>query len=136
MKRVILYTRVSTQEQSMGNSLQYQKTILENHCKNNNYEIVKSYEQDHSAKNFNRPKWIELSDYCKRNMNGVDTIIFSRWDRFSVNLEEAIAQIRHFKKLGIEVNSVENPLDMSNPDNKILLSLYLMLPEIEKENGL
>ena len=133
MKKVILYTRVSTEEQSQGNSLQYQKTFLENYCKINNYEVVKYYEEDHSAKNFNRPKWIELSEYCKKNKNDIYTIIFTRWDRFSRNHDEATAQIRHFKKLGIEINSAENPLDMSNPDNKILLAMYLVMPEVEND---
>ena len=133
MKKVILYTRVSTEEQSQGNSLQYQKAFLENYCKINNYEIVKYYEEDHSAKNFNRPKWIELYEYCSKNKKEIDAIIFTRWDRFSRNHDEATAQIRNFKKLGIEINSAENPLDMSNPDNKILLAMYLVMPEVEND---
>jgi hypothetical protein len=31
------------------------------------------------------------------------------------------------------VNTVEQPLDISNPDNKILLSLYLSIPEVEND---
>ena len=37
--------------------------------------------------------------------------------------------------MGITVNTVEQPLDLSNPDNKILLSLYLSIPEVENDKN-
>jgi hypothetical protein len=41
--------------------------------------------------------------------------------------------IKELNKLGVTVNTVEQPLDISNPDNKILLSLYLTMPEVEND---
>jgi len=118
-KRAILYFRVSTEEQSQGNSLQYQLNYLQDYCRRNNYQVIKEYEEDYSAKTFKRPRWIELEEFCKKNKKNIDIILFTRWDRFSRNTEEAWSQIRKYRNLGIEINSAENPLDFSNPDTNL-----------------
>ncbi len=43
--------------------------------------------------------------------------------------------IKYLDKLGIKVESVEQPLDLSIPDNKMLLALYLTAPEIENDKN-
>ena len=47
MDKVILYTRVSSEEQSRGYSLRDQKDRLDKYCALKNYTIVKHYEEDH-----------------------------------------------------------------------------------------
>ena len=132
-KKVVLYTRVSTEEQAKGNSPQYQLSYLEDHCKRNNYEVINLFPEDFSAKTFKRPRWIELEEFCRNKKNGVELILFTRWDRFSRNFRDALNKIEYFSKLGIEINSAENPLDSSNPDNKFLLAIYLVAPEVEND---
>jgi DNA invertase Pin-like site-specific DNA recombinase len=53
--------------------------------------------------------------------------------RFSRNLYDSLTVIKELHKLGVTVNMVEQPLDISSPDNKILLSLYLTMPEVEND---
>jgi len=132
-KRAILYTRVSTDEQSKGNSPQYQLSYLRDYCNRSDYQVVKEYSEDHSAKTFKRPRWIELVDFCKKNKRDIDIILFTRWDRYSRNFREALQQIDNFNNLGIEINSAENPIDFSNPDNKFLIAFYLVAPEVEND---
>src|ERR1700741_5670625 len=36
-------------------------------------------------------------------------------------------------KLGVEVNSVEQPIDLRVPEQKMMLSIYLTTPEIEND---
>ncbi len=128
----IIYTRVSTDEQAeKGFSLRHQKQILTTYCEINKHTIAKHFEDDYSAKNFNRPEWNNLMDYAIKNKQCIDKILFTKWDRFSRNAEEALAVIRKLTDMGIEVNSIEQPLDLTNPDNKVLLSMYLILPEVE-----
>jgi site-specific DNA recombinase len=38
-------------------------------------------------------------------------------------------------KLGVKVETVEQPLDMTNPDNVVLFSLYLTLPQAENKKN-
>ena len=132
--KVIIYTRVSTDEQANnGHGRDYQMEVLKRFCKANNHEIINEYLEDHSAKNFNRPEWKKLETFVKANRKQVDKIIFTKWDRFSRNMEEALYKIRMFRNWGIEVNAVEQTLDLSNPDNKMMLSIYLVAPEIEND---
>lgn len=132
MKRIVIYTRVSTDEQAdRGNSLTNQEIVLRAHCKVKGYEVLKHFQEDYSAKTFDRPEWKELLKYVLVNKRVVDTILIMRWDRFSRNQKEAIEQIDNLRKMGIEVESVEQPLDMSIPENKLLLNIYLTIPEIE-----
>ena len=132
--RAIIYTRVSTDEQAdKGFSLRHQKMLLETYCTAKKLEIVKYYQEDYSAKNFNRPEFKKLMDFVKENKKNIDAIVFTKWDRFSRNLEESLSMIRIFRNYGIEIIAVEQPLDMSNPDNKLMLSMYLTMPEVEND---
>jgi DNA invertase Pin-like site-specific DNA recombinase len=133
-ENVIIYARVSTDEQAdNGFSLRHQTEMLEKYCEIKDYNIIKHYEEDFSAKNFNRPEWIKVESFVKANRRSIDKIIVTKWDRFSRNIEEALRIIRNFKNLGIEINAIEQPLDLSNPDNKTMLALYLVMPEVEND---
>ena len=131
---VLLYTRVSTDEQAEGNSLDYQSETLREYCKLKNYNVIAEYADDYSAKDFiHRPKMQEMMKYCKQHNKEVDMILFLKWDRYSRNLEGALENIRYFKSLNIKVNAIQNPLDLDIPENKLLLAVYLSIPEIDND---
>jgi site-specific DNA recombinase len=131
---VILYKRVSTDEQAdRGFSLQHQETMLTKYCEINHHNIIDIYTEDCSGKSFDRPEWKKIMTFIKKNRGGVDLILCNRWDRFSRNQYDALTVIKELRKYGVTVNTVEQPLDISNPDNKILLSLYLSIPEVEND---
>jgi len=96
-------------------------------------EVVKFYQEDYSAKNFDRPEFNKLMQFVKANRGNIDLILFTKWDRFSRNMEESLRVIRELKKLGVTVNSMEQSLDLSIPDNKLMLSIYLTAPEVEND---
>lgn len=134
MKNIITYSRVSTEEQKKnGFSLRSQKERLLNFARNQHYKIVMHYEEDYSAKTFDRPQWKKLKDHCKNSIEKIDMIIFTKWDRFSRNAIEAHLEIEWFKEKGIEIYSVDNPLDFDLPESKITLAVYLTLSEIEND---
>ncbi len=134
MQNVILYTRVSTDEQAdKGFSLNHQKTVLELYCKHKNYEILNHFQDDFSAKTFDRPEFKKLLTYVKANKRSIDALLFTRFDRFSRNAEESYRQIRLFREMGINVIAVEQPLDLDLPESKIILSLMLSMSEVEND---
>src|SRR5690606_26236365 len=131
---VVIYTRVSTDEQAnTGFSLSHQEEALKKYCKLKNYKILNHFQDDYSAKTVNRPEWNKLDKFVKINKKNIDLILFTKWDRFSRNAEQAHVIIRQMSSIGIEVNSMEQPLDLSNPDNKVILAMYLILPEVEND---
>jgi DNA invertase Pin-like site-specific DNA recombinase len=107
--------------------------MLTKYCEINNHNIVDIFTEDYSGKSFNRPEWIKIMSFIKKNRGKVDLILCNRWDRFSRNQYDAMTVIKELRKYGVTVNTVEQPLDISNPDNKILLSLYLSIPEVEND---
>ena len=65
MKKVLLYCRVSTDEQSEGCSLEMQERFLRAYCSNHGYQIIgEPYKDDYSAKYFDlrRPEFKKLYD--------------------------------------------------------------------------
>lgn len=135
MKNAIIYTRVSTDEQAeKGFSLRLQKEQLENYCHQKGYRIMNHFQEDYSAKNFSaRPEFQKLLRYVQSNKKKVDALLFTKWDRFSRNIEASYSMIRKFREMDIEVNSIDQPLDLTQPDSKVMLAVYLVIPEVEND---
>lgn len=131
--RVIVYKRVSTDEQAnFGYSLEYQETLLVKYCEAKNYEIVGIYTEDYSGKDFNRPEFQKIVQYVKDNPKSVDMILFTKWDRYGRNVEQAIQYKNLLLTYGVDINAVEQPLDLNNSDNILVLNIYLSLGEVER----
>ncbi|WP_408733699.1 recombinase family protein [Flavobacterium nakdongensis] len=134
MKNVILYVRVSTDEQAgRGYSLRDQEQKLLTYCQNNNLNVLHIFREDFSAKTFKRPEFKRLLDYCKKNKRDVHQMLFIKWDRFSRNTSESYQMIDVFNQLGIQINAIEQPLDLTIPEQGLMLAVYLSIPEVENQ---
>ena len=76
MKNVILYCRVSTDEQADGCSLDMQELYLRRYCTDKEYNIIDIYKEDYSAKHYDmrRPEMARLYNYCKKHKKYYATI--------------------------------------------------------------
>ncbi|WP_221433479.1 MULTISPECIES: recombinase family protein [Flavobacterium] len=129
-----LYIRVSTDEQAeKGYSQRNQEEVLRKYCSINYIEVRNVIYEDHSAKTFNRPQWNKLLLNLKREKNKCDFVLFTKWDRFSRNAGDAYQMISVLRKLGVEPQAIEQPLDLSIPENKMMLAFYLAAPEVEND---
>jgi DNA invertase Pin-like site-specific DNA recombinase len=134
MKNVILYVRVSTDEQAkLGYSLGHQELVLTKFSEIKEFKVVGIYREDFSAKNFERPEYKKLFKYCKTHRKEIDYVLVTKWDRFSRNQTDALQELKSFGELGIEVNAAEQWIDFSIPHNKMMLSIYLTIPEIDND---
>ena len=133
-KKAILYIRVSTDEQAeKGYSLADQEERLIRHCERNNFEVVKIYKEDYSAKTLQRPALTELREFAKKNKREIDFLVFVKWDRFSRNIRDSYYLIDEFRELNIETCAIEQPLDLNVPESKIMLAIYVATPEVEND---
>lgn len=134
MEKAILYTRVSTDEQAeKGYSLADQQDRLLKYCRDHNLESVAHYQEDYSAKTFDRPEFKKLLAYIKKEKGSIKYLFFHKWDRFSRNATDAFIMIRELNKLGVVPVAIEQPLDLTVPENKMMLAFYLTAPEIEND---
>jgi DNA invertase Pin-like site-specific DNA recombinase len=134
MKVADLYIRVSTDEQAdKGYSQRNQEEVLRRYCDLNSITVRKVIFEDHSAKTFNRPAWASFLKSLYRQKGQTDLVLFTKWDRFSRNAADAYQMINTLRKLGIEPQAIEQPLDLTIPENKMMLAFYLAAPEVEND---
>lgn len=132
-KRVVLYCRVSTDDQAKGGSIAHQEKEMRRYCEARGYEIVEVYKEDYSAKTFNRP---EMSKICKKYLkrkSGADMLFVLRWNRFTRDVGDGWEYIDKFRQYGVEVNAIEEHLDFSVAEAKIMLSVYLSMAEVDND---
>ncbi|MCH7408711.1 recombinase family protein [Belliella sp. DSM 111904] len=125
---------MSTDEQAdKGYSLQHQEESLRKYCLHNDIEVRKVVQEDYSAKTFRRPAWTEMLDDIKKRKMRAKLVLFTKWDRFSRNAGDAYQMISILRKLGVAPQGIEQPLDLSVPENKMMLAFYLAAPEVEND---
>lgn len=134
MKIARLYIRVSTDEQAdTGFSQRHQDEMLTRWCEINNVYVSHKHFEDHSAKNFERPEFKKMLMQIRKEKNKTDLLLFTKWDRFSRNAGDAYGMITTLNRLGVEPQAIEQPLDLSIPENKMMLAFYLAAPEVEND---
>ena len=133
-KSAILYRRVSTTDQKLfGNSLNAQQGSLKEFCIKNSMTVVKEFQEDYSAKDFDRPVANEMLHYAKKNKTKIDYLLITSWDRFSRNTFEALRVIEELKKLNITVNSIDSWVDYDDPAQIMIQLMYLGMPEVDNK---
>ncbi len=135
MKNVIIYVRVSTEDQKVhGFSLASQLELLTLYAKKKGWNIVKIFSDDYSAwKGFDRPGYNLLNKFISENKKSVDGIIFTQWSRFSREYTETAVEIKRLRSKGIEPNAIEQWIDFSIPENLYLLAMYITAPQVEND---
>lgn len=134
MQTAIIYIRVSTDEQAdKGYSLRHQEEVLRKYCELNNIRMLEVVKEDYSAKTFIRPAFQVLLKNIRNRKLKPNLLIFTKWDRFSRNAPDAYGMITTLTDLGVEPLAVEQPIDITIPENKIMLAFYLATPEVEND---
>jgi DNA invertase Pin-like site-specific DNA recombinase len=135
---VISMCRISSDEQS-NHSIPYQEETIRKYCEFKGYNIVRTYLEDYSAKNFERPEWKKMMLFILNQKNEIGTdkslwvqkIVFLRYDRFSRNFEKSLSIIGQLGRLGVEIEMVESNIEMNSPESLLTRNIMLTLPEIE-----
>ena len=134
MKVADLYIRVSTDEQAdKGYSQRDQEERLKRYCEVNSIQVRHIIFEDYSAKTFNRPAWKKFLLDLKSRKTHPHFVLFTKWDRFSRNTGDAYQMINTLRKFGVDPQAIEQPLDMTIPESKMMLAVYLAAPEVEND---
>lgn len=135
MQTATLYIRVSTDEQAVkGYSSINQEERLRRFCMSSGIKILQTVFEDYTAKTFKRPAWSDLMTGWKHNKGTrPDLLLFTRWDRFSRITADAYDMIGQLQRLGITPQAIDQLLDLSIPENKVLLAMYIVMAEVENE---
>jgi len=105
--RAAIYTRVSTDKQQDGASLDVQLDACRNYCESNGLVVVAEFRDVLSGLKTDRPQYRQAVDMAKAKT--VDKLVVWRLDRLGRDSGEYITQLRDLRKLGISVTSVTQP---------------------------
>lgn len=127
MKKAAIYTRVSTQDQSVD----MQVSDLRRYCEQRSFEVYKEYsDQGVSGTKDHRPALDQLmADARKRRFDVVACWRFDRWARSTKHLITALEEFRH---LGIDFISFQENIDTSSPLGKAVFTIVSAIAELEK----
>ncbi|WP_349989172.1 recombinase family protein, partial [Phocaeicola dorei] len=121
---VIIYYRVSSNEQTLGASLDVQEERLRKYCNQMGYNIIDNipYREDESAKTFEKRPVIQgIMNYIRKNKSRVNKLLFLQWDRYSRDIISASENLKELLKSGVEPNAIEAPLDFNSDTWPLLL---------------
>ncbi|MFH2069121.1 MAG: recombinase family protein [Candidatus Omnitrophota bacterium] len=110
----IIYTRVSSEEQVKGTSLEFQEDLCRKYCEQRNVEIAAVFrEEGETAKDLslnNRKKFLEALEFCRKNKGQIQVFVVLRVDRFARNTEDHFAVRKILLDYGTTLHSVTEPI--------------------------
>ncbi len=130
----IIYTRVSSDEQVKGTSLEFQEKLCRQYCEQQGMEVLALFrEEGESAKNLNmrnRKKFLEALEFCRKNKKNVQAFVVFRIDRFARNTEDHFAVRKILMDYGVSLYSVSEPIG-NKPAEKFIETVLAGAAEYE-----
>jgi len=125
--KVALYSRVSTQDQSVDMQL----SDLRRYCEQRGLEIYKEYcDEGVSGTKDRRPALDELmADARKLKFSA---LVVWRFDRFARSTKHLITALEEFRHLGIDFISYQENIDTSSPLGKAIFTIVSAIAELER----
>ena len=115
-KRSLLFCRVSSKEQEMGQSIDAQLQNLRSYCKRQAFSIIKEYAITESSTRGDRKKFTEMLSFVKQQKTKI-IIVADCVDRIQRSFRESIelSDLVHANK--IEIHFVRENLIISSESN-------------------
>lgn len=132
--KAVIYTRVSSDEQVKGTSLEHQEELCRKYCKEKGLEIDLVFcEEGQSAKDLslqNRKKFLEALEFCRKNKDKVQAFVVLRVDRFARNADDHFAIRKILATYGVTLHSVTEPIG-NEPVAKLLETFLAGIAEFD-----
>jgi len=128
VKRVAVYVRVSTKDQSVDMQL----NDLERYSKERDLNVFKVYQDNGvSGTKETRPALNELmNDARKRRF---DTVLVWRFDRFARSTKHLVTALYEFRNLGIDFISYQENIDTSSPLGEAIFTIISAMSKLERD---
>ena len=135
LNTVVVYTRVSSAEQTSNMSLPYQRELIDKYVKNNGL-IVAGYFGGtfESAKTDGRKEFQRMLKFVKDGKGKISQILVSSTDRFSRTGGEAIKIAKDLRdKFGVVINAISQPTDVYNPTGEFQQNIQLLFSQYDND---
>ena len=134
-KRCLLYSRVSTEIQVDGYSLDAQKNGLKRFAEREKMTVVDMYEDaGKSGKSIEgRPAFKKLLSDVENGLD-VDYVLVYKLSRFGRNAADILNSLALLQTYDVNLICIEEGIDSSQTSGKLLISVLSAVAEIEREN--
>lgn len=134
-KRCLLYSRVSTEIQVDGYSLDAQKNGLKRFAEREEMTVVDMYEDaGKSGKSIEgRPAFKKLLSDVENGLD-VDYVLVYKLSRFGRNTADILNSLALLQTYDVNLICIEEGIDSSQTSGKLLISVLSAVAEIEREN--
>ncbi len=128
MKRIAMYARVSTADQSTESQL----LDLRRYVSERGWDIFKEYvDEGISGTKDSRPALNELMNDAKKRR--FDVVLVWRFDRFARSTKHLILALEEFKNLGIDFVSYQENIDTSSPLGSAIFTIISAVAQLERD---
>ncbi len=126
-RRVALYVRVSTKDQSVDMQL----NDLERYSKERGFNVFKVYRDNISGTKDTRPGLdLLMNDAKKRRFN---MVLVWRFDRFARSTKHLVTALHEFRNLGIDFISYQENIDTSSPLGEAIFTIISAMSKLERD---
>lgn len=135
--RCYLYTRVSTQMQVDGYSLDAQQDRLKKEAAHRSMQVVATFsDEGRSGKNTTgRPQFQAMMQRIQNgNEDHVDYVLVFKLSRFGRNAADVLNNLQIMQDFGVNLICVEDGIDSASAAGKILFPVLAGVAELEREN--
>jgi DNA invertase Pin-like site-specific DNA recombinase len=127
-KRVAVYVRVSTKDQSVDMQL----NDLDRYSKERGFKIFKTYKDNgFSGSQESRPALSELMNDAKKRK--FDIVLVWRFDRFARSTKHLVNALYEFRNLGIDFISYQENIDTSSPLGEAIFTIISAMAKLERD---
>ena len=135
-KKCYIYTRVSTEMQVDGYSLEAQRERIIREARNRNMKVVGEYsDEGKSGKNIKgRPAFTQMLEDIKAGKDDVDYVLVFKLSRFGRNAADTLNSLQYMEDFGVNLLCVEDGIDSAAGAGKLIISVLAAVAEIEREN--
>ncbi len=128
VKRVAVYARVSTKDQSVDMQL----NDLERYTRERGFNVFKIYADNGvSGTKETRPALSELMNDAKKRK--FDTVLVWRFDRFARSTKHLVTALYEFRNLGIDFISYQENIDTSSPLGEAVFTVISAMSKLERD---
>jgi len=127
-KRVAIYVRVSTKDQSVDMQL----NDLERYSNERSLNVFKVYQDNGvSGTKETRPALGELMNDAKKRK--FDVVLVWRFDRFARSTKHLVNALYEFRNLGIDFISYQENIDTSSPLGEAIFTIISAISKLERD---
>lgn len=136
MKTCVIYTRVSTEMQVDGYSLDAQIQALERYAELKDLKIIERYQDaGKSGKDIKgRPDFQRMLMDIKNHAIVTDYVLVFKLSRFGRSAFDTLKSLEILKRSGVALICTEDNIDTSSTMGKLILTILACISEMEREN--